>query len=467
MGLLAQTEDDIAKDNSGLVKNEGANSKPGRNSLAMHKKSFYVDGLVSEVTFYIAKSAFSSDDEQINISLEDPKKNVITKGTNNPKVKWLVGKGFEFVTVTNPQPGNWSILGLEEGGGFTTALTNLKLKVDWPKDIASETDTILEAQLHEGNRPLRLSGIIRNLKFAYQIVATDRIAEPIASGSLTDDGTNGDRVANDGIFSSTVKVSARGTYDLKVLAKSPTFKRDQTFDFLLRGILVQLSVDNDYELNGGRSGVRKQRSSRKQRGEVLFRVKDDKDAGLKNIRVKLVAETPEGGEVFLKLKHDKSSKAKPASRKYRDENYSYIGASDSLKTEGAYNIKAILRAKDAGGKRLEVPSNSLTFYRNNNKIDKESHGFSSIYGGKIGFYDWEDAGSVWPFIIFVTVVNGILGTVVFLLVNQSIEDSKNVIQLALPNISDEVEQLVAKFKDISEEKNIEVSGLESLQVEEV
>jgi hypothetical protein len=86
------------------------------------------------------------------------------------------------------------------------------------------------------------------VKFGFQIIPTDKVSKPIMQEALYDDGTHGDVVAQDGIYSSATGAIATGAYKLVVVAKGPTFQRSQQIPFTVRPRLVTLELRHPSEV---------------------------------------------------------------------------------------------------------------------------------------------------------------------------------------------------------------------------
>ena len=206
--------------------------------VPLGRRGFKIDTDIQEATFYISRS------ETQELTLISPSGKHFSKATAGEEVKWFRGQKFDVVTAVAPEPGEWQLEGISSSDGFATVLTNLKLITNWPNSVFAEGKTLLQAQLYESEKPIALSQMSGTIDFAFQITPTDRIAEPIMSESLVDDGTHGDKVASDGVFSKEITISEAGEYKLRILARGPTFERNQQIPFRVRPEFLTLRIES-------------------------------------------------------------------------------------------------------------------------------------------------------------------------------------------------------------------------------
>lgn len=199
-------------------------------------KGFKIDENIEEATFYINR------EETGEVTVVSPGGEQLTAAAHGEDVRWYSGSRFDVVTVINPEPGKWTVSGLESADGFATVLTNLKLITDWPSNFNADDTVLLEARLYEEQKPINLPQMTGAVKYAFQITPTDRISEPVIRESLVDDGTHGDKIADDGIFSASVSLADAGEYRLRIVASGPTFQRHQQIPFRVKARMVSLSV---------------------------------------------------------------------------------------------------------------------------------------------------------------------------------------------------------------------------------
>jgi len=206
--------------------------------LARSKKGFKLDSNVQEATFYINRESA----EQV-IELLSPSSQRITKEIPVDSIRWYSAQNFDVVTIQKPEAGDWQLLGVDPNDGYATMLTNLKLITDWPTSFHAGDTVSLKARLYDNEKPVVLPEMTASGQYAFQIASTDQITEPIIRELLVDDGTHGDEIADDGIFSRDVVLEEPGEYKVRIVAKAPTFERNQQIPFRVRPRIVSLKIE--------------------------------------------------------------------------------------------------------------------------------------------------------------------------------------------------------------------------------
>lgn len=217
--------------------------------LPLTAKGFRIDANIEEATFYVNR------DEGGDLHVRTPGGKVFNSLDHPADIKWFRGQKFDVVTIIKPEVGDWQVEGLPSSEGFATVLTNLKLITDWPASINVGTPVLLQARLYEADKPIVLPEMSGATRFAAQIIPTDKVSEPILRESLFDDGTHGDKIARDGIFSYEVTFDEPGEHRLQIVSNAPTFERRQQILFRVKPRLVELSVsDAEAEGHGAHGG---------------------------------------------------------------------------------------------------------------------------------------------------------------------------------------------------------------------
>lgn len=207
--------------------------------VAQTGRGFTIDEDVEEATFYINHLP------EETLGLVSPKGQEFSAEKRPEYVTWFTGKNFDVVTITEPEAGNWQVVGTQAQDGFATVLTDLKLLTDWPLAIRAGDTPLVQARLYEENKPVSLPEMSDVLKVGFQIVPTDKVSQPIVQEPLNDEGQRGDTVARDGIFSSITGPMKVGSYKLVVAAKGPTFQRSQQIPFTVRQRLITLDIKRE------------------------------------------------------------------------------------------------------------------------------------------------------------------------------------------------------------------------------
>ncbi len=318
--------------------------------VSMTKAGFKIDEDVKEATFYIKKEGNAV------LSLLAPDGGIISEGTDNPEVHWFSEENFVVVTVKKPMAGSWQVSGISSPDGFATVLTNLKLVTDWPPSISAGQTYLLQVRLYDAQKPVMIAAMADVVQYSFYITATDRIAEPAAKGPLYDDGTHGDKVAKDGVFSAEVKVDETGDYKLRVMARAPTFERNQQMQFRVKPPFIGLSVYRKEAESQALRTLREMEAGKgkkkgpEPRGEdpniymdrdiIRAQLSEDGKA-LKSPSVNLLATDPDGQEVIIAMKVS------------RDSQLAYEVDEFGLPKEGRYQLKAVVTGLTRRGKTVQ------------------------------------------------------------------------------------------------------------------
>jgi Mg-chelatase subunit ChlD len=325
-------------------------------------RGFSIDSEVDEATFYINRAP------DVVLSLVSPKDETITADKHPDYVMWFSGQNFDVITVKEPDLGNWRVAGNTTEDGFATVLTDLKLLTDWPLVVRAGDEPLVQARLYEENKPVSLPEMSGVVKFGFQIVPTDKISKPIMQEPLNDDGTRGDVVAQDGIFSSRTGSLEAGAYKLTVVAKGPTFQRAQQIPFTVRPRLVTLNVTSPadaFKEDGakipqsvGKPDAHQPQDGTERSGEMHHRGAEDSEfsiliskeaLALKTFRVSLVALSEDRQVVDLPVK-----RLSPNGREY-------AAKAENLPAGGRYTIKALIKGADKKGTQVEAESAVIDF----------------------------------------------------------------------------------------------------------
>ncbi len=386
--------------------------------------SYFIDELVNEATFYVSR------EKQVPVSLIDPDGHALTKLSSHlPNLLWYNSRQFDVVTVSEPMAGEWKIVGGDPKSGYVTALTELKLVAKWPNIIYSGEPILLEAQLYEGNKPLRLSGINSLTNYGFQVIPADAIAEPVLEASLEDQGERGDKRAGDGIFSAKVKIKQPGRYRLKVRARAPTFEREQDVPFEVReGILNVKVVDcNEVNKKKGHDDHSNHHDEHHEEhdhhadsaghsshsGHNCFQVTVDaqKDVRLRDPKIELTAELLHLKEDQASLEHHnlKQVKVELKLKNAKKSPLTLYASEDQLTLPGEYQLQAKLIAYTRSGK-LKTMSEPVTFEKHESA---HSDGHHEVESEEEPEESAPQQSNIMIFIALITVINGGVGAWLF------------------------------------------------------
>jgi hypothetical protein len=320
--------------------------------VAQTGRGFVVDSDVKEATFYINHGP----DEVVQ--LIDPHGQASSAEKHAEYVTWFTGKNFDVITVSDPDPGTWSIAGTQTQDGFATVMTDLKLLTDWPLTIRAGDVPLVQARLYDREKPVSLPEMSGVLKIGFQIIPTDRVSGAILQESLNDNGVHGDTIAQDGIFSSATVPMSVGTYKLVVVAKGPTFQRSQQIPFTVNPRLVSLEVQTgreafDESLDGKVKddvtplGATEGFSGDEQSKFIVSLSREA--AAFKKIEVELLALSAEREKIVVPMKRDGTNSR------------TFVVEATALPKDGNYKLKAAMKAEVRKGEQISAESPAVSF----------------------------------------------------------------------------------------------------------
>lgn len=301
--------------------------------IPISEKGLKLDRQIDEATFYITKR---NEKELVIITPEGQK---ITKKKLSENIKWFSGSLFEIITVTKPQEGVWNFLGAISKDDFATVLTKLKLEVKSSVNVFNNEDQIITVSIYDNNKLVSLPEIINSSHVTYQVIPTDKVSLPVLTGTLYDNGKNGDEKSLDGIFSTSINIEKTGEYELVVNFTSPTFERQQRLPLRVKQKFLFLDLY-------------------KEDNKDMFKVVVD-DEVKKYKKLTLFVEATNSLNKSFKI---------PLNSLVNDSKV-FLGTAESL-TSGDYKIIAKLSATSQNGINVNFESGELAFKKENIIVEK-------------------------------------------------------------------------------------------------
>ena len=190
-------------------------------TLPLTGNSVQVDNSIEEITFLVFR-----DPQGKPTQLVEP--NSVQFGANNaPKqVRWHRDTGYDLITITKPQAGEWHILGPVDVDNRVMVVTNLKVRAtQLPNNLGIDDVPYYFVQLtQQGN-------VIRRKDFLDLVHITLRQQQEGGQQwewKLRDDGKGADNAPGDGTFSYKLNESMKeGRHELTLLVDGTTFQREQ------------------------------------------------------------------------------------------------------------------------------------------------------------------------------------------------------------------------------------------------
>ncbi|HNY28046.1 MAG TPA: VWA domain-containing protein [Candidatus Sumerlaeota bacterium] len=187
-------------------------------TIPVHDGKVKIDTSVREATFLVTHGKTGTP-----VTVTDPNAHPFSRDTASQGMAWYSGTTYDIVTVTNPQPGTWSIAPLVASqNSRVMVLTDLELQVkDLPAFLAPGDPLNVQAFLQSEGQMVATPEILRNLVVTGRL--TGRSSETFP---MRDDGASQDEGADDGLYGGTTPLpSDSGFYDVEIVASGPTFER--------------------------------------------------------------------------------------------------------------------------------------------------------------------------------------------------------------------------------------------------
>lgn len=203
-----------------------------------------VDSSIQEITFLVFRDSEGKDTE-----LVDPQRRLIGKDNAPSTVRWHRDTGYDLITITKPQPGDWRILGPEDVDNRVMIVTNLKVRsTRLPNNLSTEDAPYYFVQL------IQKGEVIRRKDFLNLVHITLRQQQEGGKSwewKLQDDGQGADLAMGDGTFSQKLSESMQeGRHELTLLVDGTTFKREQRQVINVHAKPARASVTADTKVPG-------------------------------------------------------------------------------------------------------------------------------------------------------------------------------------------------------------------------
>lgn len=200
-----------------------------RDGLPLKDNKFLVDSSVKELTIL----AFRDKANQPNqLKLPDGAIIGVEQSRQRTGWRWDDSGGRDLITIENPPPGQWQIIGAKDPDNRALIITDLKLKLtELPTRIYP--GEVISGDLHLTNHGQIIAqpALTQVIKAVLQEIHGDEIVQSIP---LNDQGADPDIVGGDGRFSYRLHlIDPAGIYSLVATATSPTFQRDWRQNFAM------------------------------------------------------------------------------------------------------------------------------------------------------------------------------------------------------------------------------------------
>ncbi|QQX78442.1 TIGR03503 family protein [Shewanella sp. KX20019] len=295
------------------------------------KNRFRIDHMVESVTLLIQREYGSAP---VIIVKPDGSKWYVSRHPEN--VKWVDGLTGDMITIDNPMPGPWQLIGKVVEGSIIDKVSALSIDVDpIPQPLYQGERLKLTARLMGDEQKIRLPGLDFLMNWTAKFISDNNpgdenfAAGSVIVGTYRDNGEALDERPDDGVFTSKLNLTqAWGGYTLQVTAKNAVLERQYSEPFRLstRPINVDIVAPQDLESGEwdlrivvdenelhlaqthveaelvGPAGMRLQVTvSDINSTETLYSLSKVNDFGSYRIKLTAVSTTKAGREIYLTL----------------------------------------------------------------------------------------------------------------------------------------------------------------------
>lgn len=295
------------------------------------KNRFRIDHMVDSVTLLIQREYGSAP-----VIVVQPNGSKWYASRHPESVKWMDGLTGDMITIENPMPGPWQLIGRVVEGSVIDKVSKLSIDVDpIPQPLYQGERLKLTTRLIGDDEKVRLPGLDYLMSWTAKFISDNNPGdENFAAGSFVvgtyrDNGEKLDESPDDGVFTSKINLTqAWGGYTLQVDAKNAVLERQYSEAFTLstRPINVEIVApesaqagrwdlhitvdDNELLLSQthieadivGPAGMRLLESiSDITEADSRFQLKPVNDFGSYRIKLTAVSTTKAGREIYLTL----------------------------------------------------------------------------------------------------------------------------------------------------------------------
>ncbi|MET0050283.1 MAG: VWA domain-containing protein [Candidatus Thiodiazotropha sp.] len=195
-------------------------------AIPLKDNKFSIDPSITEATLLVFRKPDAQPTQVIPPDGD-------TFGADNapPHVTWHRDKGYDMLTIVNPQAGEWRIRAEVDPDNRVMVVTDLKMRTtDLPNKVIQGETFPFNVSFSDHGKTIEKPEFLN-------VVNVTAIVNDVAGASepqpLLDDGQNGDQQANDGVFSTRFggENLNSGVGEWVIDARGPTFMRERRAAF--------------------------------------------------------------------------------------------------------------------------------------------------------------------------------------------------------------------------------------------
>ncbi|QSX31582.1 TIGR03503 family protein [Shewanella cyperi] len=200
------------------------------------KNRFRIDHMVDELTLVVQREYGSAP-----VIVVQPDGSKWYASRHPQEVKWVDGITGDIITIPQPQPGPWQLLGRVVKGSRILKVSKLNIEVDpLPQPLFQGERIKVVAKLMGDEQRLRMPGLDYLVEWTARFVSDHQpgdenfAAGTVTVGSYKDDGEALDERPDDGVFTGDINLNQPwGHYEFQVRARNNVFERELEMPFVL------------------------------------------------------------------------------------------------------------------------------------------------------------------------------------------------------------------------------------------
>ena len=206
-------------------------------TVPLKDNKFRIDGSVKEATLLV----FRKKDVLHPTKIVSPSGKAFGVNTAPKSIVWHQDEGYDLLTISNPETGEWSIQAEIDPDNRVMVVTDLRMhSTDLASRVSVGERLPFIIQFSDHGKKITRTDFLKMVEIKSEHKIGDVYSEPLP---IRDDGKAGDKDALDGTFSAIVGEGLEaGKSELVVVAEGKTFVRErrQAFEAVLP---VNLSVN--------------------------------------------------------------------------------------------------------------------------------------------------------------------------------------------------------------------------------
>ena len=186
------------------------------NMLPLTENRFVVDASIREITILANKKT-----EQSKIILESPSMVRYNVQSKKDSMQWFESVGFDMITITSPEIGNWKIL-FSDNDNKAYIVADIELRSRFTLGVDHDVQALnITAWFKKNNDTITETELLKSMELTLTVEHPDGTIEKLSFPAAS----------HEGLYVTQFQPTQAGIYAATVTATSKTFQRQQVFSF--------------------------------------------------------------------------------------------------------------------------------------------------------------------------------------------------------------------------------------------